>query len=312
MSAFTLINIQNQMNYYGYIVVMILGCIGNVLILIIFNRQRQNVCSIYLINSAVVHSLYLINNFFFKIFVLSYADESVGALIFCKFSTFIPGYLGQVGKTILIWACIDRFLITSGQVNFRALSTSKRAKYLIIFTYIFWLVAASHPLIFATINNGQCTRVGIYATFFTFYAILFVGLIPSIILTIFAGLTYRNIKHIRSRIEPTVRGDGHTNHSIQRRDRDLLILVIAEVIMYVITIAPFPAVLLETMISQYILETKSFYYFIAETFALNVSFYLMYIFCAIPFYVYMVASASFRRDCSQLIVFGYRKLMRRP
>lgn len=312
MSALTLIYIQNQINNYGYMVMMILGSIGNVFILILFNRQRQNACSIYLTNAAVTNLVYLISNFFLKTFAVSYANESIGALIFCKFSNFIPGYLGQVAKTILIWACIDRYLITSRRATFRAFSTPKRAKYLIFFTYIGWLVAASHLVIFSSISNGQCTRAGIYGTIFTFYAILLVGLIPSVILSIFGFLTYGNMKHLRSRIQPTGPGDAHAAPNIQRRDRDLLILVIAEVIVYVITTALFPIVLLETLISNYILEKKSFYYFIAEIFALNISFYLLYIFSAAPFYIYMVASTSFRRDWLQLIVFGYRKLMRQP
>ena len=68
MSSSTLTTIQNQLNLYGYSIFMILGNIGNVFIVIIFSRQRQNACSIYLISSAVVNIVYLTFNGIVSIF----------------------------------------------------------------------------------------------------------------------------------------------------------------------------------------------------------------------------------------------------
>ena len=306
-----LATIQTQINHYGYPIVMVLGIISNLFILLLFSRQRHNACSIYLVNSAVTNLLYLPSTYFLKTFYVTYNDGSMSALIVCKLSNYVPSVLGLTTRTILIWACIDRYMLTSHRAAFRAFSTPKRAKYLVFFTYIFWLIASTHTAILNIISNGQCTRVGLYATIYTFYAILFIGLIPSVVLSIFAGLTHQNMKHLRSRVQPINQGGGNTNHIIQRRDRDLLVLVIAEVIIYVITTAPFLAVLLETMISQYVLPTKNLSYFLTEIFALNMSIFILYIFSAAPFYIYMVSSASFRRDFQQLMAVGYRKL-RRP
>lgn len=312
MSVFLLPTIQARINYYSYPVLLTVGCIGNVFNLILFNRQRHNACSIYLINSSLTNLLYLINNGFFRMFPVPYNDGSMRAFVVCKLSSYLPGFLGQVTKTILILACIDRYLITSDRATLRVFSTPKRAKYLIFFTYIFWLIAASHSVILPTISNGQCTRLGIYATLFSLYVVLFVGLIPSAILSIFACLTFRNMKQLRNRIQPSNQGSRQTNHTIQRRDRDLLVLVIAEVIVYIITTAPFSMIQLEIMISQYVLGTKSVYHSLPELFALNIALLLLYILSAAPFYIYMSSSASFRRDFRHLIVFLYRKLRRQP
>lgn len=312
MSTLSLTAIQTRMNYYSYPILLTLGSIGNLFNLILFNRQRHNACSIYLTNSAVTNLLYLISNGLFRIISVPYNDGSMRALVVCKLANYLPSFLGQVTKTILIFACIDRFIITNHRATFRVFSTPKRAKYFIVFAYIFWSLAASHSVILSTINNGQCTRVGIYATLFTIYAILFVGLIPSIILIVFACLTYRNMKHLRSRIQPSNQVPAHRTHIIQRRDRDLLVLVLAEVIFYVITTAPFPIVHLETMISGYILGSKSAYHVLAEIFALNVAVLLLYILSSAPFYIYTVSSTSFRRDFQQLILFTYRKLTGQP
>jgi hypothetical protein len=160
MSSSTLVAIQTQLNLYSYPIFMILGSIGNAFILIIFSGHRQNACSIYLITSTIINILYLLASGFFEIFAV-YDDGTIRVLILCKISTYMPNVMGQVTKTMLVLACIDRYLITNNQALFRAFSTPKRAKYVIVFSIIFWLIAASHSPIMTIIVNGQCTRTGI-------------------------------------------------------------------------------------------------------------------------------------------------------
>ena len=312
MSIATLNAIQTQINTHGYIVPLIFGSIGNVFVLILFSRQRRNACSIYITGSTAGNLLYLVTNYPLRMLFVAYNNGSITGLLLCKFSNYIPTALGQAAKTILIFACIDRYLITNERAAMRALSTPKRAKYLVFFAYIFWAIAASHQAIFFTPNNGQCTRFGLYAIIFTFYSILFVGLIPSIILSIFACLTYRNLKRLRNRVQPINPNTGHANHIVQRRDRDLLILVIAEVVVYIVSTALFPISLLETMISGYVVPAKSPYHARAEIFAFNISVFVLNIYSAAPFYIYTASSASFRRDFRQLIVVAYRKITQKP
>jgi hypothetical protein len=71
-----------------------LGCIGNIFILILFNRQRQNACSIYLINAAIVNLLYLTITGFSRIFFIEYNQTVLQVLILCKISSYVPGFLG--------------------------------------------------------------------------------------------------------------------------------------------------------------------------------------------------------------------------
>jgi len=307
MSSSTLATIETQLKLYAYPVFMILGSIGNIFILIIFSRQRQSACSIYLITSAIINILYLLTTAFLVIFPL-YDNGTINAIIFCKISSYIPIVIGQVTKTMLVFACIDRYMITSNQARFRAFRTPKRAKYLIVFSIFFWVITAIHIPIMSIIVNGQCTQVGIYATIFTFYSILFIGLIPSITLIVFGYLTYHNMRQLRNRIQPMAQDMTNMNKSIQRRDRDLLIIVISEVFVYVITTSLFPLIQLEMLITQYTMPNKTFQYLQAEIFTLNISLLLLFIFSAAPFYTYLISSKSFRRDFKQLIINTYWKL----
>jgi hypothetical protein len=302
--------IQVQLNLYGYSLFMILGNAGNAFIVIIFSQQRQNACSIYLLSSAIVNILYLTFDGFTTIFPVNYADETPLAFVLCKIYPYILTVLGQVAKTMLVLACIDRFLITNDRATFRAFSTPKRAKYLIFFSVILWSLSAILTPFMETIINGQCGKFGIYSTISTIYVIIVVGLIPPIVSGIFGFLTYRNMRQIHNRVQPIAHSANDGNVSIRRRDRDLLILVISEILVYIVTSCPFPFVLLEMMISQYALPNKSFQYSQIEILVLNVALLLLFINSAAPFFTYIIASKSFRRDFKQLIINGYRKLRR--
>jgi hypothetical protein len=159
-----------------------------------------------------------------------------------------------------------------------------------------------------TLAYGQCTTVGIYSEFIPIYVIITVGLVPPMISGVFGYLTYRNMKHIHTRVQPTAENLNDGNISIRRRDRDLLIIVIAEVFVYIITTALFPSILLEMMISQYTIPNKSFQYFQKEIFTLNVAVFLLFINSAAPFYTYLIAAKSFRRDFKHLMINSYWKL----
>jgi hypothetical protein len=307
MSSPTLTSIQKALSLYGNSIFLIVGNIGNAFIITLFSRQGQTACSIYLLSSAVVNFVFLTINGYFQIFPFNYSDGTIRAINFCKISAYILNVLGQVSKTMLIFACIDRFLITSDRASFRAFSIPKRAKYLIFFSFIFWSILALHVPIMRTVTHGQCGASGIYSTIF---AILFVSLIPFIILAIFGYLTYRNMRQMQMRVQPIIQNTIDGNISIQRRDRDLLIIVIAEVVTYVVTTALYPLILLETIISQNVISNKSAQYSQIESFILNIAYLLLFFNSATPFYTYFISSKSFRRNVKQLIINTYRKITR--
>jgi hypothetical protein len=310
MSSSTLVTIENQLTLYGYSIFMILGNIGNVFILIIFSRQRQTACAIYLISTAIMNSVVLTFEGIASIYILYYPERTTLVLMFCKIYTYMLFTLGQQAKTMLILACIDRFLMTSDRASFRALSTPKRAKYLIFFCCIFWSLSNIHIPIMTTIVHGQCTRSGVYSIIYSVYLLIFVGLIPTTTSAIFGYLTYRNMRQILTRVQPVVQNTINVNVTMQRRDRDLLIIVIAEIFVYVVTTTLFPLIQLETMISQYVLPNKSFQYSQIEIFIFNIAGVLLFINNAAPFYTYLISSKSFRHDFKQLITNIYGKLGR--
>ncbi|CAF2571113.1 unnamed protein product [Rotaria sp. Silwood2] len=312
MSTSILPTIQSQLNFYGYPICLVLGNIGNIFIVIIFSQQRVNACSTYLISSAIANSCYLTFNSFIQIFPFYYADESIRAFALCKIRFYVSNLLGQIAKTMITLACIDRFMFTSSRATFRAFSQPKRAKWLVFVSIIFWFIFASHIAIMTTIINKRCGTFGTYSTIYTVYSIIFVGLIPPIILSIFGYSTYSHMRQIHLRIQPIGPNNRQGNITMRQRDRELLIIVIAEVFVYVVTTTPYPLILLEMMISPYVLSKKSVQYSQIESFIFTVAFLLLFVNNTAPFYTYLTVSKSFRRDFKQLIINGYRKIRRQP
>jgi hypothetical protein len=310
MSASTLTNFENGLTVYGYAISMILGNIGNVFIVMIFHRQRHSACAIYLICAAVMNNIYLTYDGIATIFMFYYPNETTRVNIFCKIYKYILYTFGQEGKTMIVFACIDRFLITSSRASFRAFSTPKRAKYLIFFSLMFWALSNIHVPIMIGVFNGQCTTHGVYSIVYSVYTIMFVSLIPTITSAIFGYLTYRNMKQLQMRVHPGVQHTVNTNVAVQRRDRDLLIIVIAEVVIYFLTTALFPLILIEMLISQYVMPNKSLQYSQIEVLMVNIAIFLLFINTAAPFYTYLISSKSFRREFKQLIINSYLKLTR--
>jgi hypothetical protein len=309
MSSATLTAIQTQITLYGNSIILILGDIGNIFVIMMFSRYRKNPCSMYLLSAATINIAFLTFNCLTLIFPLDYADETRGMGL-CRLRSYVSSVLGQAARTMLVLACIDRFLITSSRTSFRAFSTPKRAKYIIFFSFIFWALFVIHVPIFSTVVNGKCTEVGVYLIIFNVYTLIFVCLIPSITLGVFVYLTYRNLKQRNVRVEPVIQDVNNVNNNIQRRDRDLLILVISEVIVYVIATSPYCLMLMETMISGYIIPVKSVQYSQIEHFITNAIILILYISNSAPFYIYFISSKSFRRDFKQLIINSYWKLRR--
>ena len=89
MSSSVLTTIQAQLNLYQHPTFLIVGNIGNVFIVILFSRQRQNACAIYLMSSAIVNNLFLTFNIFTQMFPFYYADETIRAFALCKLRLYL-------------------------------------------------------------------------------------------------------------------------------------------------------------------------------------------------------------------------------
>ena len=293
--------VMSPIRTYLYPICLTFGCIGNIFILIIFNQQRTNVCSLYLRVLAVMNFLYLLYSGFTQIFPASYINVTLKDIVLCKLQYYIPSALGQVGKSMLIYACIDRYMVTSERALVRAFSTIKQAKYLIVIAILVWLILPIHTIVFTYVDQGQCTKSATYSIFLTLYSLIVINLIPTIMFILFTYLTLQNMKQVgrRARI--------NTKNFLQQRERDLLILIISEIIFQITTTILYPIIQFEMLITQYIFEVKPYNYIQLETVLFQISLLLLYMNSAAPFFIYLLSAKSFRQGFIQLFITLYNR-----
>ena len=113
-------------------------------------------------------------------------------------------------------------MITSYRANVRAFSTLKKAKFFILFSFIFGMVCYSHILVMMTVAYEQCGAFGIYQEIYSIFILLSTGLIPPFLSGLFGSLCYLNIAQRNGRIQPTGAAPSHRNIVIRRYDRDFI------------------------------------------------------------------------------------------
>ncbi|CAF3989836.1 unnamed protein product [Rotaria sordida] len=275
MSSSLLLFIQTQLVRYGTTILMVLGCIGNAYV--------------------VFHFI----NIPLTVFTYEYGDPSLYLIGLCKARYYLFHVWGQMSRYFIILACIDRFALTNMNVNIRLLSKPYMARRLIGITTIGWHLFAIHIVIMTTVKNGRCGYFDLYSTLNSIYTLIFVCLIPPIIMSIFGYLTFRNMKQLRMRIQSTE--TTKISITIHRQDRNLLVMVLAEVVVYVVTMSLYPIIILELAITNSIDINKSLRQTQIENFILFMAQSLIYINASAPFYIYLIASKALRNDFKKTI-----------
>lgn len=303
-------SIQTYLKTIGYPVLLVLGITGNLFNVLVFRQQRRSPCAIYLLAFSVSNSVLIIVNSMSQMFPTDFNNGSTWALIVCKIYSYVPIVIGQTNSTMLILACIDRYVTTSSRAAFRALSTTKRAKYLIVFFVLFWSVTTVHSPITASLVMGQCS-VLFNSLVDTVYALVFVSLLPCSLLAVFSSLTYRNVRSVRRRVQPIEHPAKELPGTLPRRDRNLLVLVISELIAYMVTSSPFPMIQLEMLITQRTMPYKTGQHMQIEYFLMSISLFLLSVNGTLPFYIYMTVSRTFRADVRRISLSMYQTLVSR-
>jgi hypothetical protein len=284
--------IQQQMIRYGMSTYLALGIMGNICSLIMFTRHpyRKTPSSIYFLALSIFAIIYLIWSVVPLLYTLNHIDPQTQLLFYCKIRTYVTHVIGQCNRYIVVFACIDRFFVTRTSVRIRSLSSVRMAIKLVFIICPVWLLIAIHVPILMDIRDGVCGMFGLYKLIFAFYQIIVASIVPLILMCIFSILAFRSLyrRHIaRARA--------------RQRDRNLMHLVIAEVIVTIITSIPSSANLIYGAATYYVvnksterLEIESFLNFIGQ--------FAIYLLNVAPFYLFLLASKPFRNDFINIFV----------
>jgi hypothetical protein len=169
-------------------------------------------------------------------------DTSVYNLVICRLRLYITVLCNCLSAIYLIWASIDRILITSPNARTRQRSTPRLACICIGFGALFWALFHSHALILTNIiqlgpNYFICYfQEGVYRDFVGYYSLF--KEIVALSLMILCGLW--SIKNIQStnrvRLAPDVSvnrtGVESNSHSTLSKDRQLMFMLLIDTTIY--------------------------------------------------------------------------------
>jgi hypothetical protein len=303
MPSLVLPLLQVQLTRYSYCIILILGNIGNIFIVLMFSRRRQNSCLLYLLVAAVFNSITITTSLPIALYGFDYGDPNIHSLTLCKLRSYVVHAWTQISRYLIVLACVDRYVLTTNNVYFRAMNRPSVARYTIGSVIVFWHVASIHILILLTINNGRCGLFGVYYFVYQIYFLIFASLIPAASITVSGSLLYRNLKQLHTRVQPVgnITDRTRVNISVQRRDRELFIMILAEVAVYVMTSFMNPLITFEIALTTYMNTSKSTERLQIENFLSALSIILIYLNSAVPFYTYLAVSRAFRKDFKKLV-----------
>ncbi|CAF3231735.1 unnamed protein product [Rotaria socialis] len=307
--------IQQVLTRYGMSTYVAFGNFGNLLAIATFcqREQRKNPCLLYLLSMTICNLICLDVGIIPMIFALDHVDISTQSIIYCKLQFYIRHAFFQMMRTYKVLVCMDRYAISSTSVHIRSLNTCKMAIYLIITSALFWLLVVIVFSYARTILNGSCNiKNGTYLMIYTIYYMISAGLFPPLLILFFNTLLIRNLKGLRSRIQP-IRDNAEnkqSNNMLRKRDRDLMKMIFVEVMIYVMSTMPFSIYLIYKIITDSFAKSleqqqiESFINYITQSF-------IMYLNTAMPFYIYILTSSSFRRECKRVLFKFYALIMRK-
>jgi hypothetical protein len=310
MSTSALSFIQTQLVRYGITTIMFLGCTGNAYVVLTFLKHYKNSCALFLLSAAIMNIIYLALSIPLTVYTYEHGDPSLYSMGLCKLRYYLFHVWGQMSRYFIVLACIDRFALTNIDSKIRMLGQPYVARWLIGLITIFWHIFAIHIAIMTTVKNGRCGYFDLYYTLNSIYVLIFVCFVPPVTMSIFGYLTFKNMNRLHTRVQPM--GTGNTaGIVIHRHDHNLLVMVLAEVLVYVATMSLYPVIILELAVTNSMAANKTLQEVQIENFLLFISQFLIYINTSAPFYIYLIASKTFRNDFRKTITTIWYYIIRR-
>ncbi|CAF1094670.1 unnamed protein product [Adineta steineri] len=294
--------VQQNMIRYGMSIYFALGLAGNICNCVMFTRPlyRRAPSTVYHLCFSIFAILHLIWSITPQLITLNYPDPQKQLILYCKTRLYGSHVLALYLRYTIAWACMDRFFATRVDIRLRSLSSVKVAVMLIFITSIVCPLVAIHIPILMDIINNICGMPGLYKLIYPFYQIPAISILPAVLMITFSSLTIHSL-HQR-----------HTSlvHA-KKRDRHLLRMVIAEVVVVVITSVPDSTNLIYGVATHDVvnksaqrLEIESFISFFTQ--------FTIYMISASPFYLFITVSKPYRKEFINTMIKCQTKYMKRP
>jgi hypothetical protein len=237
-----------QLNRYFPLPFVIFGTIGLILNVIIFTRRSlfNNSCVQYLLSNTLANIIVLYWVIITRIVSDGYGNDlSLRSDSFCKIRYFLTYYSRTLSTWFIVLACVDRWLSSiQAKQRFNKVPFARR---LILITCITCFISYVHVLFLFGIQTtpGSSTvtcyaLMGIYRTFSDLQYLIFYGLAPPILMLVCGILTLKNIRRSHRLVQPSTNAENQLkNHSMKRRDVQILAMLLLQIIIITVFTLPF-------------------------------------------------------------------------
>ncbi|CAF0723974.1 unnamed protein product [Adineta ricciae] len=221
----------------------------------------------------------------------------------CKTRT----YFGQCGTMLYRWsltmACIDRCASASFNVRLRLFASPRTAIRVTVIIAMIWFIVPVHNFIYLNIIDGQCMWFPVASAIYNSMLVVVAGGIIPITTMILSGIIIRKNLQSKRELRRTLKQstDGNARDRIvASRDRQTLFMLFIQIICYIALTLPWIINLVYNAFTFYItnktndrIAIDSFIHYTTET--------LAYIYSTSSFYLYTLASPSFREHLKKVI-----------
>ena len=217
--------------------------VGNLLSIFIFLKRswRKNVCVFYLLVCLVINLGYTQSSILPMILNnnLKINLQNSNRLI-CKIFYYVSYVFSRYLPTILIFASIDRLLISSQNVDTRLYSSRRLAYFSVGINSLFWLIYYVHILVKVNIIEMYPNVFACYYDlsenyiYFLKFSTVVINLSSTTVLIILFILTFKNVRQIQS----VPRQQRQQIRTMTKKDFQLLRCLYAYNIAYVIFSSP--------------------------------------------------------------------------
>ena len=184
---------------YVGLIIFVVGTFGNLMNSLLFSRLTSLntlASSVFLLVSFIFSQSVLVTGLLTRVIRgFSGVDPVNTSVTFCKVRWTIRTISNAVCLTCVCLAAIDRYFLSCSNVRRHRLITTKRARWAILISIVFWSgIFSSYAVYYTSPKPSTCLIADpVFAYFATSFNLIHYSILPLSILTIFCVLTWRNL-----------------------------------------------------------------------------------------------------------------------
>ena len=291
-------NLIDLTTIYAGLPLFITGVIGNLLNAIIFYRSNiHNPSTFLLFLSSCMNLVYMFVGLLSRVLAIGFhLDWSIASPAGCKVRYYCIQLCSLTSVSLLCYATIDQFFVTSRAEKWRRLSTLANTRKIILALIIFWMFYSIPMALFSDVTERSAgvlvcsffTKNLIFSRFAAYFNVPVVWAIgPIMVLIVFGGLTYRNVSWLRA------------NRNRERVQRQLTSMILLHVILIIISIIPLA--FFYTYLAITLNDVKDVNRRSVENLIENLVSLIWYFSYSTSFFVYYFSATTFRGQVKRLL-----------